>query len=263
MSATIRFEDGFAYDESIGRWSEIAGAEFLTWLAPPPGAHWLDVGCGTGVFSQMIHDRCAPAAVTGIDPSQAQLDYARTVHPGINYQHGDALALPFAPASFDQAVMALVIFFLPDPAKGVAEMARILRPGGTASTYAWDYLGVGSPTLPIQRTLEARGHNAPAVPNAIASSIPELRRLWSLAGLGNIETHSIDIVMRFENFAAYWAMMLRIPRTGPMLASLPPSESEAVRADLQQRVAPNANTPFTASARINVIQGSLPSTTPP
>lgn len=256
MSTTIRFEDGFAYDESIGRWSEIAGTEFLAWLAPPPGAHWLDVGCGTGVFSRMILDRCAPAAVTGIDPSHAQLDYARTRHPGIAYQHGDALALPFAPASFDQAVMALVIFFLPDPAKGVAEMARILRPGGTASTYAWDYLGAGSPTLPIQRVMEAHGHKPPPMPNAAASSIPELQRLWSQAGLGGIETRHIDIAMRFETFADYWTMMLRIPRTGPLLANLPPTEAVSIRAELQQRVAPTLDTPFTATARINVIRGT-------
>ena len=53
------------------------------------------------------------------------------------------MALPFERQRFDAAVMALVIFFVPDPAKGVAEMARVVRPGGLVAAYAWDVLGGG------------------------------------------------------------------------------------------------------------------------
>ena len=54
------------------------------------------------------------------------------------------MALPFETDRFDAAVMALVLFFVPDPAKGVAEMARVVRPGGTVSTYLW-IAGEGPP----------------------------------------------------------------------------------------------------------------------
>jgi ubiquinone/menaquinone biosynthesis C-methylase UbiE len=67
------------------------------------------------------------------------------------------MALPFPGGAFDAAIMALVIFFVPDPAKGVAEMARVVRPGGMAATYAWDMLGGGSPLEPIPIEMRAMG----------------------------------------------------------------------------------------------------------
>ena len=70
------FTDGAAYDRMMGRWSALAGAEFLDWLALPKGLRWLDVGCGTGAFTELLIARCAPAEVQGIDPAAAQIDYA-------------------------------------------------------------------------------------------------------------------------------------------------------------------------------------------
>jgi trans-aconitate methyltransferase len=57
---------------------------------------WLDVGCGNGAFTEMLLERCAPAAVQGIDPSEAQLAYARTrlALPVAEFRHGDAMAQP-------------------------------------------------------------------------------------------------------------------------------------------------------------------------
>ena len=68
------------------------------------------------------------------------------------FRQGDAMALPFPDHSFDLAVMALVIFFVPDSAKGAAEMLRVVSPGGTVAAYAWDTAGGGfSPGSPVQR----------------------------------------------------------------------------------------------------------------
>jgi ubiquinone/menaquinone biosynthesis C-methylase UbiE len=55
------------------------------------------------------------------------------------------MAMPFESNAFDAAVMPLVLFFVPVPAKGVAEMARVVRPGGIVSAYAWDMEGGGFP----------------------------------------------------------------------------------------------------------------------
>ena len=78
MTDQIRFDDGTAYEKYMGKWSQLAGATFLDWLSPGGGLRWLDVGCGNGAFTEMVIDRCAPAAVYGVDPSEAQLAYART-----------------------------------------------------------------------------------------------------------------------------------------------------------------------------------------
>ena len=143
----IRYNDGAGYERYMGHWSRLAGDIFLNWLSPPPGLRWIDIGCGNGALTELLVERCAPAEVQGIDPSEAQLAFART-RPGARmaeFRLGDAMKLPFAPGRFDVAVMALVIFFVPDPAQGVAEMVRVVRPGGTVATYVWDILGGGFP----------------------------------------------------------------------------------------------------------------------
>src|SRR6266536_2208529 len=147
----ILFNDGEIYERTMGVWSRLAGEIFLDWLAPPQGLRWIDVGCGSGAFTELLVQRCAPAEALGIDPSEAQLAFARArpMAHGAEFVLGDAMALPFASGRFDAAVMALVIFFVPDPAKGVAEMARVVRPGGIVASYAWDILGGGFPFHPV------------------------------------------------------------------------------------------------------------------
>ena len=110
----IRFEDGAAYERMMGTWSRLAGTIFLDWLAPRSGQRWIDVGCGSGAFTELLVERCAPAEVQGIDPSEAQLAFARA-RPAARvaeFRPGDAMALPFSEDRFDAAVMALVIFWL-------------------------------------------------------------------------------------------------------------------------------------------------------
>jgi ubiquinone/menaquinone biosynthesis C-methylase UbiE len=141
----IRFQDGAAYERTMGVWSRLVGEVFLDWLAPRDGLRWIDIGCGNSAFTELLVERCAPAEVQGIDPSEGQLAFART-RPAARlaqFQQGNAMALPFLADRFDAAVMALVVVFVPDPAKGVAEMARVVRPGGTLATYVWDMLGSG------------------------------------------------------------------------------------------------------------------------
>ena len=132
----IRFDDGAAYEGFMGVWSRLAGEGFLQWLAPPERWRWADIGCGNGAFTELLFERCAPTSVHGIDPSEAQLAFARTrlEEAPAQFSQGDAMALPWTDDSFDAAVMALVIFFVPDPPKSVAEMARVVRPGGSVSS---------------------------------------------------------------------------------------------------------------------------------
>src|SRR6476659_9660853 len=90
----IRFDDGDAYERLMGVWSGIVGLPFLDWLSPAPEQRWADIGCGNGAFTNLMLQRCAPATVHGIDPSDGQLAYART-RPGVEgavFQQGNAMA---------------------------------------------------------------------------------------------------------------------------------------------------------------------------
>ena len=110
----IRFDDGAAYEQTMGIWSRFAGEIFLDWLAPLPDLRWIDVGCGNGAFTQLLVERCAPAEVQGIDPSEGQLAFARARSTSrvAEFRQGDAMALPFPAGRFDAAVMALAIIFV-------------------------------------------------------------------------------------------------------------------------------------------------------
>jgi SAM-dependent methyltransferase len=96
------------------------------------------------------------------------------------------MALPFADGRFDAAVMALVIFFVPEPAKGVAEMARVVRSGGVIATYAWDLLGGGFPLEPIQAELRGMGINPVLPPSAPHRGL----KLCALCGRARVSRQS-------------------------------------------------------------------------
>src|SRR5262249_53700482 len=135
----------------MGRCSPVFRDPLLAWLTCPTGLRLLDVGCGNGAFSGEIIARCHPATVVAIDPSEEQLAFART-RPGTEtakFQAGDAHKLSFDDGTFDVAIMALVLAFLPDPVKAVTEMARVVRPGGWVASYMWYIQNGGAPTTPI------------------------------------------------------------------------------------------------------------------
>jgi SAM-dependent methyltransferase len=256
----IRFDDGASYERMMGIWSRYVGDIFLDWVSPPPGLRWIDVGCGNGAFTEMLVGRCAAAEVQGVDPSEGQLAFART-RPAARvakFTQGGAQALAFPDNSFDAAVMALVIFFVPEPAKGVAEMARVVRPGGSISAYAWDVIGGGLPSEPILSELRAMGMKPPSPPSAEASRIDALRGLWTDAGLEAVEVREIAVERSFADFDDLWATSLMGPSASPIVARMPPSDVETLKTRLRARLSADSTGRISYSARANAVKGSVP-----
>jgi SAM-dependent methyltransferase len=255
----IRFDDGAAYEDFMGTWSRLAGDDFLDWLAPPAGWRWADVGCGNGAFTELLFERCAPTSVEGIDPSEPQLAFARTrlAERPAQFVAGDAGALPWADASFDAAVMALVIFFVPDPAKGVAEMARVVRPGGRVSSYAWDIPGGGFPYTALQEEMAAFGTPPLWPPSADASRMDVLRSLWDGAGLTDIRTREIAVQRTFADFETFWRIARTGPRLAPRFASMAEDDLRLLKDRLRERFPADADGRITYGARANAIEGRV------
>jgi len=256
----IRFDDGAAYERMMGIWSRSAGEIFLDWLAPPAGLRWIDIGCGNGAFTELLVERCSPVEVEGIDPSEEQLAFART-RPGCQparFQQGDAMALPFADGCFDAAVMALVLVFVPDPAKGVSEMVRVVVPGGAVVTYMWDMLGGGNPVDPIYSEIQAMGVAATRPPRMDASRMDTLRDLWIGAGLEDVQTREIKVHRTFANFDDFWTTSLKSPALRPTVAAMKSGEVETLISRVRARLPPDANGRITCAARAHAIRGRRP-----
>jgi len=253
---TIRFDDGQAYENYMGTWSRTAGEQFLDWLKPVPGQAWVDIGCGNGAFTQVLVDRCQPQSILGYDPSAEQIAYARSRFPGdlTDFQQADAMALPLPDACVDQAVMALVIFFVPEPARGVAEMARVLRPGGSASAYAWDILAGGFPWAALQEAMRSFGLIPAMPPSPHASELPEMERLWRTAGLEDVQTKILHVERSFPDFDTYFEIAMSGPSVRAGVAGLGGDEIRALKAaTLAHLGGPTGS--FTVVARAHAVKG--------
>jgi SAM-dependent methyltransferase len=256
----IRFDDGAAYERMMGIWSRLAGEVFLDWLAPPAGLRWIDVGCGNGAFTELVVERCAPAEVQGIDPSEGQLAYARARGAArvAQFRQGDAMALPFSADRFDAAAMALVIFFVPDPAKGVAEMARVVCPGGMVATYVWDVFGGGFPPEPFHAEMRALGLAPLRPPRSDVSRMEALRDLWTGAHLDAVETREIAVQRTFADFNDLWTTSLLGASIGPTVAAMASGDVERLKTRLRARLPADAAGRITYAARANAIKGRVP-----
>jgi SAM-dependent methyltransferase len=244
------FADGKAYERLMGRWSRLAGEKFLDWLDAPKKLKWLDAGCGNGAFTEVLIAKCSPAAVIGVDPSKGQLAYARgrAGTRGAEFRVADAQALPFPDKSFDAASMALVIVFIPDPAKAARELARVVRPGGVVATYMWEAAAMKDLSLtPPQR------------PNVEASARDAMQAIWKQAGLTAIESEVIRIRVSFLSFDDFWdSNTVPVGPSGKALSELSPNAREQLKVRVRERLPIAADGSIAYEAFANAVKGVVP-----
>jgi SAM-dependent methyltransferase len=137
---------------------EPAGRLVVARAAIVPGERVLDVACGTGNAALIAAE--AGARVTGLDgaPRLVEVARARAAENGVDAEFvvGDALDLPFDDGAFDAVVSVFGVIFAPDPARAIAEIVRVLAPGGRALLSAW------LPDGPIHRMVGVLGRGLAA-----------------------------------------------------------------------------------------------------
>ena len=260
LHARIQYTDGARYERTMGVWSRLAGTPFLDWLDAPRHLRWIDVGCGNGSFTRLLVERCMPCEVIGVDPSAAQLAYADR-HPAggvASFVEGNAFALPFPDNAFDAAVMALVIFFVPDPARGIAEMKRVVRPGGLVSAYAWDMMNDGFPYSAMQAEMSRFGIAPAYPPRPEISEQMALEQAWNAAGFNGVLSHVFVVQRTFDDFEDLWTAACMTASVAPLLAAMPPDDVTELRTRMEARSPADPSGKVTTSARVTAVRGRVP-----
>jgi SAM-dependent methyltransferase len=219
----------------MGRWSRRLSPQLIQFGGLRDGDRVLDVGCGTGSLSFALPEFANVAAVGGVDLAQAYVDFATSHNKDsrLTFRQADACSLPFEDNSFDRAFSLLVLHFIPDSAKAVGEMRRVVRPGGMVAAAVWDEYG-GLPHFrmlaDVVATLEPSVERRLFLP---LTAPGEMAALWRDLGLREVEQTSLLIRMEFGCFDDYWQPFTTGEGPpGRLIASLP----EPKRATLQDHM---------------------------
>jgi SAM-dependent methyltransferase len=247
----ITFDAADDYELYMGAWSRAIGENFLAWLGAPRDARWLDVGCGTGAFSELILRHAAPASLTGIDPSPEQIEYARKHLPDLTFRVADAMDLPFREGEFDVVASALVIHFIPDRAKAFAEMHRVLRSGGLVAGYTWKRNAAANfaPYAPMLRVAQSIGGEPLASP-LVPEGTPEgMRAALAAASFADIAVAEIEVTRTFANFDEYWDIQtMPFSPSGKTVAKLTDAQRVKLRDVMRDTLPAAADGTITYSA---------------
>jgi SAM-dependent methyltransferase len=241
-----------AYDRYVGRYGSALAAGLLEAAEVGPGLRVLDVGCGPGALATRAASIVGPAQVAAVEPSPPFADACRERLPGVDVRVAAAESLPFADATFDAVLSQLVVNFLTDAPRGVAEMRRVAKPGGVVAACVWDYAGE-------MRMLRAFWDAAIAVDPEGAGALDEssmsyctpeeLEALWSAAALEEVRVSPLEVEASYSDFEDLWQPFTAgIGPAGAYCASISPARRSELRERLRTSLGDPAG-PFTLTAR--------------
>ncbi|MFL5735565.1 MAG: class I SAM-dependent methyltransferase [Chloroflexia bacterium] len=261
MNKNDMWANAEAYKAYVGRWSRVVAGEFLDWLSVPPDSAWLDVGCGTGALTETILRKAQPAEVTGIDPAEGFVSYAREhVRDGrALFRVCDATALPLEDETLGAVVAGLVLNHIPNHEAALAEMVRVAGRGGVVASYVWDYAEgmqmlrvFWDAAVELDPAAEER-HQGRRYP--ICKPEP-LSELFKNAGLTGVEVRAIDAKTHFRDFDDYWLPFLGGQGPAPgYVTSLAEEERAALRERIRSKLPVEPDGSISLVARAWAVRG--------
>ncbi len=227
-----------AYDRFMGRYSgELAGA-FADFVGIDATTRVLDVGCGPGAFTTVAVERAGAANVSAADPTAAFVEACRARLPGVDVRQEPAEHLSFHDESFDCASAQLVFHFVSDPTRAVAEMTRVVRPGGVIAGCVWDF-AEGMEML--RRFWDAALAIDPQAPDEARtlrfSRRGELAELLGASGLADVAETTLLVSSRYRAFDELWdGFRAGVGPAGAYCAGLSPDRQAELRQSLFERL---------------------------
>jgi SAM-dependent methyltransferase len=258
------FTASAGYENFMGRWSRRLAPVYVAFAGVKSGDRVLDVGTGTGSLAFAVEAATTSGEVVGIDPSEGFITYAkRNAKPArMTFEVGDAQALKFRDASFDQTMSLLVMNFVPDHNKAIGEMRRVTRPQGMVSACVWDY-NAGMEMLRFfwDEVVALDPAMAPKDERHMKLSREgQLGELWKKTGLINVEEKPLVIEQGYTSFADYWTPFLKgAGPGGAYVVSLPEERRKQLEDRMRTRLLGNRQDgAFILKARAWCVRGEVP-----
>ncbi|MBV8459351.1 MAG: methyltransferase domain-containing protein [Candidatus Eremiobacteraeota bacterium] len=246
------------YERFMGRWSRRLARQFVDFAQLGSVRRVIDVGCGTGALAAAIAEIAPAAEIVGIDPSAPYVERARSQVRG-QFTIGNAQELAFEDASFDAACACLVLNFIPNQKAALAEMRRVVRPGGTLAAVVWDHAEGMTMLKTFWDVVDELDRDPKPVeePNPLLGP-RDLQRLWHDMGLVDIRFEPLVIDMPFASFDDYWQPFSHGQGpAGMYVAQASPAMRVDIARELRRRFSiSNPLAPFTLTARAWAIRGT-------
>ncbi|MFS3128795.1 class I SAM-dependent methyltransferase [Nocardioides sp. Bht2] len=224
------------YDRFMGRYTLELAPQLVDAAAIARGMRVLDVGCGPGGLTEVLAAQVGDQRlVAAIDPSAPFVLACRAVVPDADVRQGVAEDLPWPADLFDAALSSLVVGFMRDPERGMAEMARVTASGGTVTACFWDVPRHGMLAL-AERAISTVRPDLEPHPPMVGMARDDIPNLMTAAGLTVEASGELEVRVDYADFGDFWEPVSRAPGPiGEALAQL--SEQEQVEVERVARAA--------------------------
>jgi SAM-dependent methyltransferase len=227
------FQSDTAYDNFMGRYSVRLAPVFAD-FAGVHGGSVVDVGAGTGALTAELVRR--GATVAAADPAPAFVHALRARQPDVDVHEAPAEELPWPDEQFDAALAQLVVSFMNDAPKGVAEMRRVVRPGGTVAACMWDMEGMEMLAV-VRRAREALADaEESGGPGIRYRTRPEIESLFA-DGFTDMTSELLEVDSTYTDFGEFWdALSGGAGPAGAWAVSLEGEARDSAQAELHRQL---------------------------